>query len=75
MKKLDYPLGPLVLVVVPGDRTEAAFARPSARGAISESAAPNPLVGSITTLALIMLVWPLLGAVGRWLGKPQRSVT
>ena len=61
-KKLDYPLAPLVLALVLGDRAEDSF-----RQAILGSQGDlriffsNGLVGSITTLALLMLVWPLIG--------------
>jgi len=34
----------------------------------------NPLVGSLTALALLMLFWPLLGAVmGRLRGRPAAA--
>jgi putative tricarboxylic transport membrane protein len=61
MKKLDYPLAPMVLSLVLGDRAEAAF-RQTMMGSRGELGVfwSNPLVGSITTLALLMLFWPLL---------------
>ncbi len=61
-KKLKYPLAPLVLALVLGDMAEASF-----RQAMLLSSGSlgifwsNPLVGSLTTLALVMLVWPLVG--------------
>jgi putative tricarboxylic transport membrane protein len=61
MKKLDYPLAPLVLAVVLGDKMEAAFRQsmigPQGGLGIFWS---NPLVGTITTVALLMLFWPVL---------------
>jgi putative tricarboxylic transport membrane protein len=61
LKKLDYPLAPLVLAVVLGDKMESAFRQsmigPQASLAVFWS---NPLVGSITTVALAMLAWPLV---------------
>jgi putative tricarboxylic transport membrane protein len=66
-KKLDYPLAPLVLALVLGDRAEAAFrqAMLGSQGDLSVFFS-NWLVGSITALALVLLVWPLLsGAMGR----------
>jgi putative tricarboxylic transport membrane protein len=61
LKKLDYPLAPLVLAVVLGDKMESAFRQsmigPQAGLAVFWS---NPLVGSITTAALAMLAWPLV---------------
>jgi putative tricarboxylic transport membrane protein len=63
-KKLKYPLAPLVLALVLGDMAEASF-----RQAMLLSSGSlgifwsNPLVGSLTTLALVMLAWPLVGRV------------
>ncbi len=61
-KKLDYPLAPLVLALVLGDKAEDSFrqAMLMSQGEVSIMWA-NPLVGSITTLALLMLFWPLIG--------------
>jgi putative tricarboxylic transport membrane protein len=60
-KKLDYPMAPLVLALVLGDMAENAF-RQSLLGSGGSLMVfvSNPLVGSITALALIMLVWPLV---------------
>src|SRR6186713_688632 len=60
-KKLDYPLAPLVLALVLGDRAEDSFRQSMllSQGEMSILWS-NPLVGSITTLALIMLLWPLI---------------
>jgi putative tricarboxylic transport membrane protein len=60
-KKLDYPLAPLVLALVLGDKAEDSFRQAMlvSQGDLMIMWA-NPLVGSITTLALIMLVWPLI---------------
>jgi putative tricarboxylic transport membrane protein len=60
-KKLDYPLAPLVLALVLGDKAEDSF-----RQAMLVSQGDlrimysNWLVGSITTLALALLFWPLI---------------
>jgi putative tricarboxylic transport membrane protein len=66
LKKLDYPLAPLVLSLVLGDRAEAAF-RQTMMGSRGEMGVfwSNPLVGTITTLALIMLFWPALALAWR----------
>ncbi len=65
-KKLQYPMAPLVLVLalVLGDMAENAFRQSllSSSGSMGVFFS-NPLVGSITTLALIMLVWPAVTAV------------
>src|SRR5512133_3516448 len=61
LKKLEFPLAPLVLAVVLGDKMESAF-RQSMIGPSGGLASfwSNPLVGTITTLALLMLFWPAL---------------
>ncbi|MEI6601588.1 MAG: tripartite tricarboxylate transporter permease [Comamonadaceae bacterium] len=61
LKKLDYPLAPMVLSLVLGDRAEASF-RQTMMGSRGDLAIfwSNALVGTITTLALIMLFWPAL---------------
>ena len=60
-KKLDYPLAPLVLALVLGDKAEDAFRQAMllSQGELSIMVA-NPLVGSITGLALLLLFWPLI---------------
>ena len=60
-KKLNYPLAPLVLAIVLGDRAEAAFrqAMLASQGELSVFFS-NALVGSLTGLALFLLFWPLL---------------
>ena len=71
-KKLDYPLAPLVLALVLGDMAENAF-RQSLLGSSGSMLVfvSNPLVASITGLALLMLVWPLVGSLMARL-KPSR---
>jgi putative tricarboxylic transport membrane protein len=71
-KKLDYPLAPLVLALVLGDKAEDSFRQAMlvSQGEISIMWA-NPLVGSITTLALLMLVWPLISKVLHKLRPPK----
>jgi TctA family transporter len=60
-KKLDYPLAPLTLALVLGNRAEDSF-RLTMIGAEGDLRVfwSNGLVGSITTLALIMLFWPMI---------------
>src|SRR5207237_8477141 len=60
-KKLDYPLAPLVLALVLGDKAEDSFRQAMliSQGEVSVFFS-NWLVGGITTLSLIMLFWPLL---------------
>jgi putative tricarboxylic transport membrane protein len=60
-KKLDYPLAPMVLALVLGDRAEDSF-RQSMLMSQGEMGVffSNWLVGGITALSLMMLFWPLL---------------
>jgi putative tricarboxylic transport membrane protein len=60
-KKLDYPLAPLVLALVLGDKAEDSFRQAMlvSQGDLSIMVS-NPLVGTITGLALLLLVWPLI---------------
>jgi len=70
LKKLSYPLAPMVLAIVLGDRAEAAF-----RQAMLVSQGDlrvffsNALVGTLTGLALVLLVWPLV----TWLVSRSRA--
>jgi TctA family transporter len=66
-KKIGIPLAPFTLALVLGSRAEDAF-RLSMIGAGGDMRVfwSNGLVGSIATLALMLLFWPLLtGAVGQ----------
>jgi TctA family transporter len=61
-KKLDYPIAPLILAMVLGDKTEDAFRQSMllSDGAMGVFFA-NGLVGTITTAALALLAWGLVG--------------
>src|SRR3954465_14307771 len=63
-KKLDYPLAPLVLALVLGDRAEDSFRQSMliSQGEVGVFFS-NWLVGGITALSLTMLFWPLLSKV------------
>jgi len=71
-KKLDYPLAPMVLALVLGDKAEDSF-----RQAMLVSQGDvmimwsNALVGSITTLALLLLFWPLFSKLVGLLRRPK----
>src|SRR5687767_2794139 len=79
-KKLDYPLAPLVLALVLGDRAEDSFRQSMllSQGDMRIFFA-NELVASFTTLALVLLFWPLIsrglalarGRNGRGSGLPK----
>jgi putative tricarboxylic transport membrane protein len=60
-KKLSYPLAPLVLAIVLGDRAEAGF-RQAMLVSQGDMAVffSNTLVGTLTSLALFLLFLPLL---------------
>jgi putative tricarboxylic transport membrane protein len=72
-KKLDYPLAPLVLALVLGDKAENAFRQSmlASQGDLGIMWS-NWLVGSITTLALVMLFWPLISKVIA-MAKPPKA--
>ena len=61
-KKLDYPLAPLVLAIVLGDRAEDSFRQSMllSQGDMRIFFA-NALVGGMTTLSLVLLFWPIIG--------------
>src|SRR5204862_138369 len=60
-KKIGIPLAPFTLALVLGNRAEDAF-RLAMIGAGGDLRVfwSNGLVGSITTLAIVLLFWPLL---------------
>jgi len=63
-KKLKYPLAPLVLALVLGDMAETAFRQSMLLSGGSVTIFwSNGLVGSIVTLALVILFWPLISRV------------
>ena len=72
LKKIGYPLAPLTLALVLGSRTEDSF-RLSMIGSGGDLGVfwSNWLVGSITTLALVLLFWP---AISSGLDRLRRSV-
>ncbi len=65
-KKLAYPLAPMVLAIVLGDRAESSFrqAMLASQGDMSIFFS-NALVGSLTGLALALLLWPLVSSTWR----------
>ncbi|HLB16088.1 MAG TPA: tripartite tricarboxylate transporter permease [Burkholderiales bacterium] len=61
MRKLEYPLAPLVLALVLGDAAESAFRQAMLMSQGNPSILfANALVGGMTTLALVLLFWPLI---------------
>jgi TctA family transporter len=60
-KKLGYPIAPLVLAAVLGDKAEDAFRQSMLFSSGSLKIFwSNPLVGGLTSVALVMLFWPLI---------------
>lgn len=77
-KKLDYPLAPLVLALVLGDRAEDAFRQAllGSGGSLGVFFA-NGLVTTLVALAMILLFWgpvsDLIGAVRRRSGRAGKA--
>src|SRR3982074_2269829 len=74
-KKIGIPLAPFTLALVLGNRAEDAF-RLSMIGAGGDLRVfwSNGLVGSITTLALVLLFWPLISSgMGRMRSAIRRD--
>ncbi|HEX7436031.1 MAG TPA: tripartite tricarboxylate transporter permease, partial [Caldimonas sp.] len=72
-KKLDYPLAPLVLALVLGDKAEDSFRQSMlvSQGDVTIMWS-NPLVGSITTLAFLLLFWPLISKLLGLVRRPKK---
>jgi putative tricarboxylic transport membrane protein len=73
-KKLDYPLAPLVLALVLGDKAEDAFRQAMlvSQGELSILWS-NGLVGGITSLALVLLLWPLISRLIAKVRPPKKD--
>ena len=70
MKKCNYPMAPLVLAIVLGDKAEEAF-RQSLLGSQGNLGVffSNGLVGTIMMLGLIALFWPMISNGWAWLSS------
>jgi putative tricarboxylic transport membrane protein len=70
MSRLQYPVAPLVLAMVLGDRAEDAFRQSMilSRGSLLVFWS-NPLAGTIATLALFCFALPGLTALCRLAGR------
>jgi putative tricarboxylic transport membrane protein len=60
--RLGYPLAPMVLAIVLGDQAESSFRQAMllSQGSLTIFWS-NSLVGSIMTLGMVLLFWPLVG--------------
>ena len=75
LKKTDYPLAPMVLAIVLGDKAEEGFRQSllASQGSLGVFFS-NGLVGSIMTLGLIALFWPMIqNGLGR-LRTPRPAI-
>ena len=70
-KKLDYPMAPMVLALVLGDRAEDSFRQSMliSQGSLDVFFS-NYLVAAITSIALLLLFWPVIGKV---IGKKKAA--
>jgi putative tricarboxylic transport membrane protein len=61
LKKCNYPLAPLVLAIVLGDKAEEAFRQSllASQGSFGIFFS-NSLVGTIMTLSFVALFWPMI---------------
>ena len=68
-KKLDYPMAPMVLALVLGDRAEDSFRQSMliSQGSLDVFFS-NYLVAGISSIALLLLFWPL---IGKFIGKKK----
>ena len=75
LKKCDYPLAPMVLAIVLGDKAEENFRQSllASQGSLSIFWS-NGLVGSIMALGLIALFWPLISNVFAQM-RTRRAIT
>ncbi len=73
-KKLSYPLAPLVLAIVLGHSAEASFRQAMlvSQGQLGVFFS-NGLVGTMTGLALLLLVWPVLSLAIRKLREGRAA--
>jgi len=70
-KKLDYPMAPMVLALVLGDRAEDSFRQSMliSQGSLDVFFS-NYLVAGISSVALLLLFWPL---IGKFIGKKKAA--
>lgn len=75
-KKLDYPIAPLVLAMVIGDKAEDAFRQSMifSQGSLSIFWS-NPLVSTLMAIGLALLVMPVVGSVARRLRGTKAAST
>jgi putative tricarboxylic transport membrane protein len=74
LKKCNYPLAPLVLAIVLGDKAEESFRQSllASQGHLGVFFS-NGLVSTIMALGLIALFWPILQSGWARLSKPATA--
>ena len=74
-KKLGYPIAPMVLAMVLGDKAEDAFRQSMimSKGSLSIFWTNSTLVAVIMTLAFILLMWPAVSALFRRMKRSPRD--
>lgn len=74
LKKCNYPLAPLVLAIVLGDKAEEAFRQSllASQGSLRVFVS-NGLVSTIMALGLIAMFWPLIQSGWSRLSKPATA--
>jgi putative tricarboxylic transport membrane protein len=75
LKKLDYPIAPMVLAMVLGDKTEDAFRQSMifSKGSLGIFWTNSTLVATIMTIAMLLLFWPMIGRLVRRLRQPATN--
>jgi TctA family transporter len=75
-KKVNIPLAPFTLALVLGNRAESSF-RQAMIGSAGDLSVfwSNWLVGSITTLAFVLLFWPVIAQLFARLSHRARPAT
>jgi putative tricarboxylic transport membrane protein len=75
LKKTNYPLAPMVLAIVLGDKAEESFRQSllASQGGLGVFFS-NSLVATIMVLGLVALFWPLIQEVLAKLGAPRAAI-
>jgi putative tricarboxylic transport membrane protein len=73
LKKLDYPLAPMVLALVLGDLAETAMRQSliMSQGSLVIFFA-SPIAAAVNGLAILFFLWPVLKTVRSWF-RPERA--
>jgi putative tricarboxylic transport membrane protein len=74
LKKTNYPMAPMVLAIVLGDKAEEAFRQSllASQGGLAVFFS-NKLVGTIMMLGLVVLFWPLIQGLWSRVRQPATA--